>query len=108
MSRRRPMGRGEKREAEQYADDMGAAADAWSAAIDAYDAAQARAKTLTPPATTTEGAPRVLLPGQAVHVVGSKGDTYEVSHVAGTIRCTCKGFRFGGRCRHAAGFSTGE
>jgi hypothetical protein len=34
-------------------------------------------------------------------VKGSKGDSYTVSHIDGRYSCTCTGFKFHGRCKHA-------
>lgn len=34
-------------------------------------------------------------------VSGSKGDSYTVSLIDGRYSCTCTGFKFHGRCKHA-------
>ena len=38
-------------------------------------------------------------------VKGSKGDEYKVSELNGNISCTCSGFKFRGKCRHAESVS---
>jgi hypothetical protein len=38
-------------------------------------------------------------------VKGSKGDEYKVTEVNGNLSCTCSGFRFRGKCRHAESVS---
>lgn len=39
--------------------------------------------------------------GRSWTVRGSKGDEYRVTEHNGNIDCTCSGFRFRGKCRHA-------
>ena len=34
-------------------------------------------------------------------VKGSKGDEYKVTELNGNLSCTCSGFRFRGKCKHA-------
>lgn len=39
--------------------------------------------------------------GRTWEVKGSKGDNYTVTELDGKWSCTCSGFTFRGRCRHA-------
>ena len=39
--------------------------------------------------------------GRVWTVKGSKGDEYKVTKLNGNLSCTCSGFRFRGRCKHA-------
>jgi hypothetical protein len=32
--------------------------------------------------------------------IGSKGEKYTITEVAGMLQCSCPGFKFRGRCRH--------
>lgn len=43
--------------------------------------------------------------GRVWVVKGSKGDEYKVTEVNGNLSCTCSGFRFRGKCRHAESVS---
>jgi len=36
-------------------------------------------------------------------VKGSKGDEYKVTELNGNLSCTCSGFKFRGKCKHAEG-----
>ena len=38
-------------------------------------------------------------------VKGSKGDEYKVSELNGNLSCTCSGFKFRGKCKHAESVS---
>ena len=38
-------------------------------------------------------------------VKGSKGDEYKVSELNGNYSCTCSGFKFRGKCKHAESVS---
>jgi len=33
-------------------------------------------------------------------VIGSKGEKYTITEVAGMLRCSCPGYKFRGKCRH--------
>jgi hypothetical protein len=44
--------------------------------------------------------PKVAVSKDRWEVKGSRGDTYIVERVDGTLTCTCSGFRFRGKCRH--------
>ena len=33
-------------------------------------------------------------------VIGSKGERYTITEVAGMLQCSCPGFKFRGKCRH--------
>ena len=33
-------------------------------------------------------------------VIGSKGEKYTITEVAGVLQCSCPGFKFRGKCRH--------
>ena len=39
--------------------------------------------------------------GRTWTVKGSKGDEYRVSELNGNLSCTCSGFKFRGKCKHA-------
>jgi hypothetical protein len=39
--------------------------------------------------------------GRVWVVKGSKGDEYRVSELNGNLSCTCSGFKFRGKCKHA-------
>ena len=38
-------------------------------------------------------------------VKGSKGDEYRVTELNGNLSCTCSGFKFRGKCKHAESVS---
>lgn len=39
--------------------------------------------------------------GKLHKVIGSKGEVYTVTELHGNFRCSCTGFRFKGKCKHA-------
>ena len=43
--------------------------------------------------------------GRSWVVKGSKGDEYKVSELNGNYSCTCSGFKFRGKCKHAESVS---
>ena len=43
--------------------------------------------------------------GRVWEVKGSKGDVYKVTELNGNLSCTCSGFKFRGKCRHAESVS---
>ena len=53
------------------------------------------------PVEVTEEEPTDVPRGRVRMVQGSKGETYYVSEYAGVYTCTCSGFKFRGKCRHA-------
>lgn len=39
--------------------------------------------------------------GRVFEVKGSKGDVYKVTELNGNYSCSCSGFKFRGKCKHA-------
>mgnify|MGYP003344428480 FL=1 len=49
-----------------------------------------------------------LAPTERWEVAGSKGGTYIVERIDGTLRCSCPGYGFRGQCRHIEGIENAE
>jgi hypothetical protein len=43
--------------------------------------------------------------GRTWTVKGSKGDEYKITELNGNYSCSCSGFRFRGKCKHAESVS---
>ncbi len=44
--------------------------------------------------------PEEAAPGFVKIVIGSKGEKYTITEVAGVLQCSCPGSKFRGKCRH--------